>query len=370
MFTKDEIQTIETKFRQRIERCRARGDSYLNLAGFELNRLGENRLADLMREIPKNITTLDLNKNDLYRLGADGLKTALQSIPESITTLDLSNNQLDKLGAEGLQTALQGIPKHVTTLDLSNNGLDKLDLPALAKVLATIPNHVTCVHLGGNGLFINKSTKEIDAFLRLLGENRHRYHLSGNGESQLARALAPMALLTQENSTNNPRRPALPRDVVAHILSFLETRHKPENQIRFFKSQLQQTIDVIATIYSEKISALINLCSDYKAHLERTQSSQHHEKLTIMQKLEAILQDNKKKPDQRLSDFAKCFSENRSTLQEHRDSISTRFIASILHVLSLGLYSKFTKGTFAFWRSHGDIVCDKLEKALPHSLIS
>jgi hypothetical protein len=67
---------------------------------------------------------------------------------------------------------------------LSNNRLHKLDLAALAKALATIPSHVTCVHLDDNDLFIKKSAEEIDAFLQLLGETRHRFNLSPcNGES-------------------------------------------------------------------------------------------------------------------------------------------------------------------------------------------
>ncbi|KTD75198.1 hypothetical protein [Legionella waltersii] len=221
MITKHEI---ENEFWQRIEKCRTQGNSLLNSSRLKLHLLGEKRLAELMREIPKGVTALDL-----------------------------SWNSLDELGAEALKTALQGIPKNITTLDLSNNGLDKLDLPALAKVLATIPNHVTFVHLGDNGFFINKSTKEIDAFLQQLGIRR-RSNLSGNGESSLARALAPMALLTQENSTNNPRLPALPIDVAAHILSFLDTNHKPKNQIGFFQQQLKKTIETIEKIKSSKSS--------------------------------------------------------------------------------------------------------------------
>jgi hypothetical protein len=118
--------------------------------------------------------------------------------------------------------------------------------------LATIPNHVTCVNLDDNDLFMDKSAKEIDAFLQHLGTARHRFNLSDNGESQLARALTPVALLTQENSTNNTGLPALPIDLYSHILSFLDTNHKPKNQIQFFKEQLIKTIEQVEKIQSSR----------------------------------------------------------------------------------------------------------------------
>ncbi|KTD81750.1 hypothetical protein [Legionella waltersii] len=246
----------------------------LILSANGLFTLRDGGLKTGLQGIPKNITTLNLSVGFLFDLGANDLKTALQGIPENVATLALSNNSLNALGVKGLKTVLQGIPENIISLDLSKNDLYTLNLLDLVKALATIPNHVTSVHLGDNGLFIKKTTKEIDAFLQLLGENRHRYNLSGNGESQLARALAPMALLTQENSTNNPAFPTLPKDVVAHILSFLDTKHNPENKIEFFESQLQLTIEAIATIKSKRISAPINPCSDYKTHLESTNNAQ------------------------------------------------------------------------------------------------
>ncbi|HAT2048459.1 TPA: hypothetical protein JBK40_00005 [Legionella pneumophila] len=199
---------------------------------------------------------LDLRCNDLCELGADGLTTMLTVLPKSIVILDLRCNDLYELGADGLGKVLKNIPNNVTELDLSSNGLFILNAVDLAKTLAQIPSHVKTVRLGNNGLFINKTYKQIDAFLENLGEQRHRFILSGHGESQLARALGSVAQLTQGNyPTDNPALPALPvlqRDVAAHILSFLETNQKPKNPIGFFGSQLKTTIETIECIQSNK----------------------------------------------------------------------------------------------------------------------
>ncbi|KTD81749.1 hypothetical protein [Legionella waltersii] len=65
MYTIDEIETVKKEVKKRIETCRIQGDSSLDLSKLELNRLGENRLVELMREIPKNVTILSLTNNVL-----------------------------------------------------------------------------------------------------------------------------------------------------------------------------------------------------------------------------------------------------------------------------------------------------------------
>jgi hypothetical protein len=232
-----------------------KGITSLDLSGNDLYKLGAQELKDVLASLPKGITSLDLSGNDLIIFSAKKLKDILASLPASITSLNLGSNQLGIISAKKPKNLLAGLPASVTSLDLSNNCLDKLDLASLAKVLATIPNHVTCVYLGNNRLFINKSAKEIDDFLQLLCGRGRSFNLSpGNGESGLARALAPMALLTQQNSTNNPRRPALPGDVGAHILSFLGSNYvpTPNNRIRFFSEQLTTTIKQVEKIQSSK----------------------------------------------------------------------------------------------------------------------
>ncbi|HAT3856307.1 TPA: hypothetical protein I9781_002943 [Legionella pneumophila] len=225
----------------------------LNLSWNHLNKLSTDGLVIALTGLPKSITMLDLRCNDLCELGADGLTTTLTRLPKNIAMLDLRCNDLYELGADGLGKILKNIPNNVTELDLSNNGLFILNAIDLAKALAQIPGHVKTVRLGDNGLFINRTYKQIDAFLENLGEQRHRFILSGHGESQLARALGPVAQLTQGNyPIDNSALPVLQRDVAAHILSFLETNQKPKNPIDFFRSQLKTTIERIECIQSNK----------------------------------------------------------------------------------------------------------------------
>lgn len=55
-----------------------------------------------------------------------------------------------------------------------------------------------------------------------------------------------------------------------------------------------------------------------------------------------------------LTSCDKQYKTNREYLTEHRDKGFTRFLCNALHILSLGLYSRYSKGTFKFWQSHGE----------------
>ena len=67
-------------------------------------------------------------------------------------------------------------------------------------------------------IFGVKSHKERDAILQSLGEDRLRFNLAHNGESDLARALVPMVRLKSKAQ--------LPNSIAAHILSFLKPNDK------------------------------------------------------------------------------------------------------------------------------------------------
>ncbi|KTD59142.1 hypothetical protein [Legionella shakespearei] len=125
-----------------------------------------------------------------------------------------------------------------------------------------------------------------------------------------------------------------------------------------------------------KLQNLIKLCSDYKSHLE---SSVGIEKLkqsanevpTLAQaKYQIVNQMLDKLNDKTLesADRIKKMSEvltpqNRETLKNRRDSSAgARFLENILHVLTLTLYSVFSKGTASFWKSHGEALTDNIDK--------
>lgn len=114
----------------------------------------------------------------------------------SLYQLKLQN----KSGAE-LPTVFAAIHAGVTSLDLSGNGLHNKSSADLAQIFAAIPNHIKTIHLGNNGLFQNKSTTQKDEVLNALGKERGRFILTHNGESDLARALAPMLSLQKEKKS-------------------------------------------------------------------------------------------------------------------------------------------------------------------------
>jgi VPS inhibitor protein E len=62
--------------------------------------------------------------------------------------------------------------------------------------------------------------------------------------------------------------------------------------------------------------------------------------------------------------MVKIMTDNKKILTDHRSSSGARFFQDILNILSLGLYSKYTKGTFAFWKSRGEVLTENLGETL------
>ncbi|WP_028388675.1 hypothetical protein [Legionella fairfieldensis] len=50
-----------------------------------------------------------------------------------------------------------------------------------------------------------------------------------------------------------------------------------------------------------------------------------------------------------------------SILATHHSSVGMRFLESIFHILTLGVYSQITKGTFAFWRTDGEVAFNAIK---------
>lgn len=85
------------------------------------------------------------------------------------------------------------------------------------------------------------------------------------------------------------------------------------------------------------------------------------EKYQIVKTLQEALNTTGISDQQKLGKFKtilttsdRHYKTNREHLTEHRDKGFTRFLSNVLHILSLGLYSKYSKGTFKFWQSHGE----------------
>lgn len=65
-----------------------------------------------------------------------------------------------------------------------------------------------------------------------------------------------------------------------------------------------------------------------------------------------------------IDNMVKIMTDNKKILTDHRSSSGARFFQDILNILSFGLYSKYTKGTFAFWKSRGEVLTDNLDETL------
>lgn len=96
----------------------------------------------------------------------------------------------------------------------------------------------------------------------------------------------------------------------------------------------------------------------------------------IIEKLRYSLVDNSfylpRESRQILIDFNKIFSkeEIKNNLKAHSDSYGMRFLKNVGYILSsfffgAGLAISFrNKGSYAFWKSHGDITVNKMESLL------
>lgn len=118
---------------------------------------------------------------------------------------------------------------------------------------------------------------------------------------------------------------------------------------------------------NEQVKKLIKICTEYKTHLENSfgsdkkpRTSAEIDKYAIVNKMLLALQEPKVDNVIRLDNLKNVLTvENKNTLKEHRES--SRFLETVLNMLSLGIYSKLSKGTFAFWKSHGEALVDKVE---------
>lgn len=55
---------------------------------------------------------------------------------------------------------------------------------------------------------------------------------------------------------------------------------------------------------------------------------------------------------------------NKDILLKHRDSFAKRFLVAIGNLLTLGIPSKISKNSFAFWKSHGGVFVDRSRATL------
>ncbi|MDF1683468.1 MAG: hypothetical protein P1U36_02310 [Legionellaceae bacterium] len=204
------------------------GVTSLNLSDNDLGRKTGAELAEAFAGIPAGVTSLYLIWNGLGDKTGAELAVAFAGIPAGVTSLDLSENNLSrKTGAE-LAVAFAGIPAGVTSLNLSWNNLGRKTSAELAVAFAGIPAGVT-VSFKGDDLFRNKTRAEKDALLTKLRQASPNINLdlSGNGESDVQRAVTPLACLAKKPLHSSAINTHIPEDVLINILSFLLPHDAP-----------------------------------------------------------------------------------------------------------------------------------------------
>lgn len=231
-----------------------KSDPTLYLSNNNLSVLPGNEVAVIFAAIPDSVTTLILSGNSLGKLQG-GLPTALSAIPKSVTTLDLSNNDLQNAqkktgpGIDGLVKSLMVIPDSIKILDLSNNSLDYFDVEELVKILKSIPIHIEHVSLKNNSLFsVLSAKKNNDKILDALGDGL-RFDITENGESDLDRALLPMAQLLRSPSASVP---TIPIETMMNVMFFL-SGYKKEQHFKI-QDRLQRLVDLRPAVQKQEES--------------------------------------------------------------------------------------------------------------------
>ncbi len=193
----------------------------LDLSGMNFYKRGVDSLIRIINAIPKGVSALKFGNNHLGLMKNGGGERFISAIPSHITSIDLSDNDFGEMKTNELKRCFAAIPAHVTSIYLGNNKFYKKSNNELNELLGTIPLTVKNVNLKKNKLF--KKTDKTDKFFRMLEKNvkePERFNWGKNGESNFARALAPLISLSTKGMKNTNLEP-LAADSVTTILSFL-----------------------------------------------------------------------------------------------------------------------------------------------------
>lgn len=140
--------------------------------------------------------------------------------------------------------------------------------------------------------------------------------------------------------------------------------------VDFFKEQLVNDFP--------KVKQLFKLCVEYQDHLKQSLAHLNFEKGTqpknqedclaikkfkLVQQMINKLKEDKVDYSRRINNMMKILTpENKKCLEGHRNSsVGGRFLENIFHIITLGIYSKLSKGSFSFWKTHGEVLCEQVE---------
>lgn len=116
------------------------------------------------------------------------------------------------------------------------------------------------------------------------------------------------------------------------------------------------------------------LSQNMDLHSTETHPKLHEtiKKYNTVKALQTLLTTAEPTPTKQLNQFKTAFHqlETQATLKAHRDSKSLQFIKTVGHILTLGLVSYWQKKTFAFWKPHGEVMTQQLEKTLAANTVA
>lgn len=114
----------------------------------------------------------------------------------------------------------------------------------------------------------------------------------------------------------------------------------------------------------EQLIKIKALCDAYQKHLGNSNTDVDiMNKRWVVSSMKDVL-NTEESSSTKIEKLRKILAhpDNKKTLIAHRSSVATRFVQVILNILSLGFYSNITKGTFAFWKSHGEVLADNIDE--------
>lgn len=126
--------------------------------------------------------------------------------------------------------------------------------------------------------------------------------------------------------------------------------------------------------YDLIVKKLSDMCKKYKKHLDSCSSSYTdknlQDKKAIIDNLIDLLDSSGYTSEVKFTSFKTKVSDVKyaTKLKPRRDaSENSKYLEYLFHIITLGFYSKYTKGTFAFWKSHGEALVDEMENTFKMS---
>lgn len=128
-----------------------------------------------------------------------------------------------------------------------------------------------------------------------------------------------------------------------------------ENKNSMQKNKLPKTITFTPILNSKNRKHVVEDLQRIKGEVNRYNK---------VQELYNTLTDDNNLPEEKVKNFVREFEKpiTQQILTKNYDSAGWRFIKNIGHILTFGIVSKFTKGTFRFWKTEEELMVERCKK--------